>query len=73
MRPILKIALLSIVFCIGGGVIVSSFRTVEHVGENHPFIYDIEPFSCALGLAICLISGVVLFKAIRKYPAEPND
>ena len=73
MRPILKVALLSIAFSIGGGFIASSIRDKGLIAENMPAVYGIEPVAFSFGLAICLISGVVLLKAIREYLAESKD
>jgi len=33
----------------------------------------IEPLPFAFGLAICIVSGVVLLKAIRDYLKEPKN
>ena len=72
MRSIKKVILTTLVLCVGVGIIVASFRRVGLVGV-HPTSFEIEPFSFSFGLAICIISGVVLLKAIRDYLAGPKN
>jgi hypothetical protein len=69
----------TLIFCIGIGFIVSSYSPAFDDSHNPTSLYrsasgaSIKPLPFALGLAICIISGVVLFKAIRDYLAEPKN
>ena len=56
-----KIILFAAIFCLGVGFIVSS----PSYGRSG--LLSFEPFAFALGLLICIISGVPLVKAIREY------
>ena len=66
MRSFKKLVLTTLVFCAGIGVIVTSFRHYGLYGTPNSG-HEIEPFLFASGLAVCIVSGVVLLKAIRDY------
>jgi hypothetical protein len=70
MRPLWKIVFTTLIFCVGIGIIVSSFSFAEPFGGLYSG-YLIAPLPCAVGWAICIISGVVLLKAIREYLNSP--
>jgi hypothetical protein len=63
----------TLVFCIGVGFIVNSYSPAfdsshdPHALSRYAEGAFIKPLPFALGLAICIVSGVVLLKAVRDY------
>ncbi len=73
MGPFKKLVLTTLVFCIGIGFIVVSYSP-DFDDSHNPTSLErtaggafIKPLPFAFGLAVSIISGVVLIKAIRDY------
>ena len=72
--PLRKVAIATLVFCVGAWILVSSYEPAYegHSGlssssPRYAYGASIHPFPFALGLGICIVSGVVLLKEIREY------
>jgi hypothetical protein len=76
MKPLKKVILMTLAFCVGAGVLVSSYNPAVDNSYLHSALMggyhgpSIEPLLFALGLAICIVAGVVLSKEIREYLKE---
>ncbi len=79
MKSIKKIVLITLVFCIGMGFIVSSYSPSYDSSHNPTSLSrsargaSIKPLPFAFGLVVCIVSGVVLLKEIRDYLKEPKS
>lgn len=68
--PLGKVVMATLVFCVGAGILVSAYQPASagpgftgRVANGASF----DPVLFALGLGICLVSGVVLLKAVQEY------